>query len=139
MKNTLMLVLLVGTLWAAPAPASEAVNGGNPGQELDVKAQLRPGRTNIVDFFSKFCPPCMALSPLLDRLGEKRSDIQIVKVDVNRPGINGIDWSSPLVRQYRLESLPHFQIYDGRGKLLHEGDPAYKQIATWLKTEKLIN
>jgi thiol-disulfide isomerase/thioredoxin len=140
MKRAFLLLILLGTLVTAPALlAGEPVNGANPGQSLDLKAQLRPGRTNIVDFFSKYCPPCMRISPLLEDLGNKRPDLQIVKVDINRPGVIGIDWQSPLARQYGLRSIPHFKIYDGGGKLVSEGDPAYRQIMTWLKAEKLVN
>lgn len=140
MKNAFLPLILFGTLLTTPAMlAGGVVNGANPGKELDLKAQLVQGRTNIVDFFSKYCPPCMRISPLLEDLGQKRSDLQIVKVDINRPGIVGIDWQSPLARQFGLKSIPHFKIYDGNGKLVSEGDQAYQQIMVWLKSEKLIN
>jgi thiol-disulfide isomerase/thioredoxin len=138
MKYTFLPAILLGALLAAPAlAAGAAVNAANPGQELDLKAQLRPGRTNIVDFYSVYCPPCMRLSPLLEQLGQKRSDLQIVKVDINRPGITGIDWRSPLARQFALGSIPQFKIYDGDGRLVKEGDPAFQQVMTWLQAEKL--
>jgi len=140
MKNAFLPLILFGTLLTAPAMLSGGVvNGANPGQELDLKAQLHQGRTNIVDFYSKYCPPCMRISPLLEDLGQKRSDLQIVKVDINRPGVTGIDWQSPLARQFGLKSIPHFKIYDGNGKLVSEGDQAYQQIMVWLKAEKLAN
>jgi thiol-disulfide isomerase/thioredoxin len=140
MKNALLPLILFGTLLTTPAMLSGGVvNGANPGQELDLKAKLTQGRTNIVDFYSKYCPPCMRISPLLEDLGQKRSDLQIVKVDINRPGITGIDWQSPLARQFGLKSIPHFKIYDGSGKLVSEGDQAYQQIMVWLKAERLIN
>ena len=140
MNRAFLPLLLFGTLLASPTLLSGgAVNGANPGQELDLKAQLRPGRTNIVDFFSKYCPPCMRISPLLEDLGKKRSDLQIVKVDINRPGVTGIDWQSPLAKQFGLQSIPHFKIYDGSGKLVKEGDPAFQQIMVWLKAEKLTD
>jgi len=92
-----------------------------------------------VDFYSKYCPPCMRISPLLEELGKKRSDIQVVKLDINRPDVVGIDWKSPLAGQYQLQSIPHFKIFDGSGKLLKEGDPAFQQVLGWLKAEQLIN
>ena len=81
----------------------------------------------------------MHISPLLEELGEKRPDLQIVKVDINRPGVTGIDWQSPLARQYDLKSIPHFKIYDSKGNVVDEGDPAYKKIMGWLRAEKLTN
>jgi thioredoxin 1 len=130
-------VLLGALLVPQSLRAEEAVNQGNPGQNVEIKSVLRQGRTTVVDFYSRYCPPCMRLSPLLEQLGQKRSDLQIVKLDINRPGVAGIDWGSPLARQFSLQSIPHFKIYDGNGRLLKEGDPAFKQVVAWLKAEKL--
>jgi thiol-disulfide isomerase/thioredoxin len=140
MSRVFLPFILLGALLSTPALlAGEAVNAANPGQPLDLKQQVRPGRTTIVDFYSKYCPPCMHISPLLEELGEKRPDLQIVKVDINRPGVTGIDWQSPLARQYDLKSIPHFKIYDSKGNVVDEGDPAYKKIMGWLRAEKLTN
>ena len=138
--RTLLPAVLLGALLTPQAlRAEDAVNKANPGQNVELKSFLRQGRTNIVDFYSKYCPPCMRISPLLEQLGQKRSDLQIVKLDINRPDVTGIDWRSPLARQFNLQSIPHFKIYDGNGKLLKEGDPAFEQVVAWLKAEKLGN
>ena len=134
MRFPVLPIVLLGALLAAPGlAAAEAANRAHPGQEADMQTYLRKGVTNIVDFYSEFCPPCRRISPLLEKLGEKRKDLAVVKVDINRPGTQGIDWGSPLARQYRLESIPHFQIYDGQGKLVQEGDGATRQVMTWLQ------
>ena len=52
----------------------------------------------------------------------------MLAVDINRKGVKGIDWLSPLARQYKLKSIPHFQIYDGDGNLIKEGQEAYVEI-----------
>jgi len=140
LRSLLLPAVLAGAVCTLHAqPAATAVNAASPGQAVDLKSYLRPGKTNIVDFFSKYCPPCMRISPLLEELGQKRSDLQVVKIDINRPDVVGIDWKSPLAGQYQLRSIPHFKIYDGSGKLLKEGDPAFQQVLGWLKAEKLIN
>jgi thiol-disulfide isomerase/thioredoxin len=138
MRRAFLPVILLGVLASAPAlMAGEAVNAANPGQPLDLKPLLRPGRTTIVDFYSQYCPPCRRMSPLLDELGQKRSDLQIVKVDINRPGVTGIDWQSPLARQFVLKSIPHFKIFDGNGNVVDEGDQAMRKILGWLRAENL--
>jgi thiol-disulfide isomerase/thioredoxin len=140
LRSILTPVVLAGAVCTLDAqPAGTAVNAASPGQTVDLQSYLRPGRTNIVDFYSKYCPPCMRISPLLEELGKKRSDIQVVKLDINRPDVVGIDWKSPLAGQYQLQSIPHFKIFDGSGKLLKEGDPAFQQVLGWLKAEQLIN
>ncbi len=111
---------------------SHAANAFQPGAEFAVEAHLQRGKTNIVDFYSDYCPPCRKISPLLIKLREKRTDLAVIKVDINREGVKGIDWSSPVARQYGLRSIPHFQIYDGQGNLLKEGQEAYMQVILML-------
>ena len=111
-----------------PTPAHIAM-----GQEVDVADYLVPGKTTIVDFYSEYCPPCRAIAPKLAELHKSRDDIAVVKVDINRPGVKGIDWSSPVARQYKLHSIPHFKIFGPDGKLQAEGDAAYDQVAGWVK------
>jgi thiol-disulfide isomerase/thioredoxin len=136
----LLPALLVAAFLAPRAlRAEEPVNHANPGQTVDLKSVMSPGRITLVDFFSKYCPPCMRMSPLLEQLGQKRSDLKVVKLDINRPETKGIDWQSPLAQQYALRSIPHFKIYDADGKLLKQGDLAFEQVLEWLREAKLIN
>jgi thiol-disulfide isomerase/thioredoxin len=120
-----------------PGARAHSANAGTPGEEVDVRDLLVPGKLNIVDFFSEYCPPCRMISPRLQKLAERRSDIAVIKLDINRPGVSGIDWSSPLARQYRLESIPHFQLWDGSGKLLAEGDAAGNRVIVMLAQQGL--
>jgi len=66
-------------------------------------------------------------------LHKSRDDIAVVKVDINRPGVKGIDWESPVAQQYQLHSIPHFKIYGPDGKLQAEGDAAYDQVQKWVE------
>src|SRR5687767_826330 len=54
------------------------------------------GKTTVFDFYSDYCGPCVQVAPALDKLHQTRDDIVVVKVDINRPGIKGIDWKSPV-------------------------------------------
>lgn len=138
LHRTLMPAVLLGALLIPQALRAEAAaNKDNAGQTVAIKPFLRKGKTNIVDFFSRNCPPCMALSPRLERLAQARADINVVKLDIDRPGSPEIDWQSPLARQFSLQSIPHFKIYDGKGRLLQQGDPAFLQINAWLKAKNL--
>jgi thiol-disulfide isomerase/thioredoxin len=105
-----------------------AANTGQSGQEINIANLVYAGKTTIFDFYSDYCPPCRKISPLLKQLDDKREDIVVVKIDINREGVRGIDWSSPVVRQYGIRPIPHFMIYDASGNLTHEGRTAYQQI-----------
>ena len=92
-----------------------------------------PGKTTIFDFTSEFCPPCRAIAPRLHKLHADRADIVVVEVDLNRPGVEGIDWGSPVAKQYGLTSIPAFKVFGTNGRLQMEGDDAYSWVTSVLK------
>ena len=103
------------------------------GKEVNIQDYVVPGKTTIFDFTSEGCPPCRQIAPYLHKLHAERSDIVVVEVDLNRPGVGNIDWASPVVRQYGLNSIPHFKIYGPDGRLVAEGQDAYAQVRSMLK------
>ncbi len=105
------------------------------GQRVDIEEHLAEGKTTIVDFYSKYCVPCLALSQLLGELAAKRPDIRVVKVDINRPGVEGIDWGSPTAQQFAIHSLPYFKIFDAQRQLSTEGEEALNLILSWTGLE----
>jgi len=108
--------------------AAHSVGVGH-GEEVTLADHLVRGQTTIFDFFSEYCPPCRQISPLLEQLDKARSDLTVVKVDINRPGVAGIDWQSPVVRQYDLRSVPHFKVFAPDGSLQAEGPAGYAVVA----------
>jgi thiol-disulfide isomerase/thioredoxin len=112
------------------------VKGPNPvhiaqGQAVNLADYLVPGKTTVFDFYSEYCGPCRAIGPHLEKLHTARADVAVVKVDINRPDVKGIDWKSPVARQYNLNSIPHFKVYGPDGKLKAEGDAAYEMVTSW--------
>lgn len=103
---------------ATTGPIHKSIN--RAGSAVDVEDHLVPGRINIVDFYADWCPPCRALAPKLDAMS-KDTKYAILKVDI-------ANWKSPVAQKYNLHSIPHLKVYDGSGKLLAEGDRAYKYI-----------
>ncbi len=135
MKKLILALLAL----AAAAPFLHAVEKGDTpaiishGEKVALAEHLVAGKTTVVDFTSKYCPPCVRISPLLDKLHVRRDDIAVVKVDINRPKTKGIDWKSPVAQQYQLKSIPHFKIYDAAGNLVAEGKEAREKISAWLE------
>lgn len=111
------------------------VNTENPGQEINIEEFVRQGKTTIFDFYSDYCGPCRRFSPLLKKLDNKRDDILVFKVDINRPNTRGIDWASPVARQYKLNVVPYFMIYDTSGNLSHKGKAAYDEVVRLLQNK----
>jgi thiol-disulfide isomerase/thioredoxin len=140
-RHHCILALTLAAFFAVPLAlraGDPPVKGPTPvhisqGQEVNLADYLVPGKTTIVDFYSEFCPPCRAIAPRLEKLHTTRDDIAVVKVDINRPGVKGIDWKSPVARQYALNSIPHFKVFGPDGKLKAEGDAAYELVSGWLQ------
>jgi len=101
----------------AGAAAEPTIQVIAQGQKVNLADYVVKGKTTVFDFYSEYCPPCVAIAPALKKLAESRSDVVVVKVDINRPGVRGIDWGSPTAQQFGLRSIPHFKIYGPDGKL----------------------
>jgi len=101
------------------------------GEKFDIQDHLVPGKITVFDFYSEYCPPCLAFAPVLEGLAEGRGDLVLVKVDINRPGHRGIDWESPVARQYDLEGIPYMRIYDAEGKMTADGTQARRLLLQW--------
>lgn len=126
---SIAVAIMAATITAHGAPGRHRViNASNPGEKVDLTRYVVPGKVNVFDFYSTFCPPCMRLSPLLEQLAEKDPQVVVNKVDINRSGVEGIDWDSPVVAQYGLRSVPHFIIYDAQGKKVAEGASARTMV-----------
>jgi thioredoxin len=74
----------------------------------------------IVDFWAEWCGPCHAVSPVLDRIAEERSDeLKLVKVN--------IDEEQGLAQRYGIASIPTIVLFKG-------GEPAAAAIGAQPKT-----
>lgn len=99
------------------------------GQEVNIQDYVVAGKTTIFDFTSEYCPPCRAIAPHLRKLHAGRADIVVVEVDINRPGVHGIDWGSPVAQQYGMNSIPAFKVYGPNGQLQAEGNEARSLVS----------
>jgi len=131
--------LLCGLIGQSYGDAVLEINAGRGGQPIELKQLPTRGKITVVDFFSPYCPPCLRLAPLLEQLAQKRSDLMIKKVNIQRPEVSGrIDWKSPLAQQIQLHSIPHLMIFNQRGELETQGLEAMKQVIKWLKETGLL-
>ncbi|MBA7715850.1 hypothetical protein ES703_124908 [subsurface metagenome] len=104
---------------------------------VNLEKRIVKGKTNIIDFYSEYCPPCKRISPFLKKLDVRRGDIVVIKIDINRTGVEGIDWDSPVAKQFRLKSVPYFIVISPWGKLICEGKEAYNYVVRQLRVEGL--
>ncbi|HEY5228284.1 MAG TPA: thioredoxin domain-containing protein [Opitutaceae bacterium] len=104
------------------------------GSKVQIADYLVPGKTTVVDFYSEHCPTCKALYPGVKKLHATRGDIAVVFVDIDRPGSKGIDWDSPVSKQYDVPSTgtPLFKVYGPDGRLQVERKQGYTLVTRWL-------
>jgi thiol-disulfide isomerase/thioredoxin len=107
------------------------------GGPVNLEKRIVKGRTTIIDFYSEYCPPCKRIAPFLKKLEARREDIAVIRIDINRTGVEGIDWDSPVAKQFRLKSIPHFIIISPWGKFICEGKEAYNYVIQQLRAEGL--
>jgi thiol-disulfide isomerase/thioredoxin len=103
------------------------------GRTLDIDTLACPGKVTVVDFSSDYCAPCVELAMFLIQASKSHPErYAIRRVNINRPGFNGIDYQSPVSRQYAIKVLPRIVIYDNRVKVA-EGDAARQWLIDDLK------
>lgn len=103
-----------------------------PGEQIDITEYILKGKITVFDFFSPYCGPCRLIVPKLEKLAKKRTDIVVRKININCPSVHGIDWASPVAKQYNIHYVPYFKIYNKDGKLWLEDKEASRKIYTWL-------
>jgi thioredoxin 1 len=132
-RRALAALLLAAVVAAAPlagcrkGETETTVPGGDVeviahGEQVDLAAHLAAGKTTVFDFYAPWCPPCRVLGPALERLAAAHPDrLAVRKVDI-------VDWTTPVVDQHGIESLPHLVLYDATGRVAAEGDQVYPEL-----------
>ncbi|MDD2716522.1 MAG: thioredoxin family protein [Candidatus Wallbacteria bacterium] len=130
MKTCLLAAMLFFCLWL-PAFGSSNLQEVSFGSEIDLNDYITSGSPTVFEFFSPYCGACNKVAPVLQTLAAKSSEITVIKVNINRSNINGIDWTSPVVKKFKLTSVPYFIVSDRQGNLV-SGSAAQDLINEWL-------
>ena len=64
---------------------------------------LESDKPVLVDFFATWCGPCRMVSPIVEEISEERSDIKVVKVDV--------DEVESVAQTYGIMSIPTLMVF----------------------------
>ena len=73
----------------------------------------------LVDFYATWCGPCKMQSPIIDSLKEERSDIKVMKVDVDK--------EEDIARTYGIMSIPTLIVMENGEEI--KRDLGFKNLA----------
>ena len=90
------------------------------GEEVALEDHLTPGKITLFDFYADWCPPCWEVEPDLERLAADTTNVAVRKINI-------VDWTTPVVAQHGVTSLPWFVLLDADGQVLAAGDSALQR------------
>jgi thioredoxin 1 len=70
---------------------------------------LEADKPVLVDFWATWCPPCRAMSPILEQMAGERDDLKIVSVDV--------DNEQELAVEYGVLGMPTFMLFSNGAQI----------------------
>lgn len=83
-----------------------SVNKNNFNQEV-----LNSDKPVLMDFWAPWCGPCRMVVPLVEEIGKERSDIKVVKINV--------DEEQELAMQFGVMSIPTLVVMKN-GKIVNQ-------------------
>ncbi len=99
------------------------------GKSIDLKKVIVPGKITIIDFYADWCGPCRMISPYLEKIANSDVDVYLRKIDI-------VNWSSSVVKQYAIRSVPNVRVFDRKGNMIGSPTSDINKIKKYIKKAK---
>lgn len=96
-----------------PEPPPKSLQLNKPGEPVALDAHLVPGYVVVVDYWGEHCGACVVVGGHLAVGVAQQDRVLIRKIDVG-------DGFTQVAKDHDISALPHYRIYDKRGRLRHD-------------------
>lgn len=111
-----------GSLPEGPALAeADLIRTVSNGEKVELFDLLDDGEWTVVQFTAPWCPGCRQLEPRLEAAIRERGNVRLRRVNI-------ADWSSPVARQYEIQSIPQLWLHDGTKRVATDTASVLRRI-----------
>lgn len=96
------------------------------GEKVDFERELTPGSYTLFEFYADWCSESGKRAPELQSAVKRTNDLVLCRIRVD-------SMKSPVARQHKVKSLPHFVLFDTRGEFVKQGPAVIEDILQWKK------
>ncbi len=91
-----------------------------------LQERVQSGKRILIDFYADWCGPCKAVAPAVARMAQERSDLEVLKVN--------IDEEPQAAAKFGVRSIPTLTLVEGGDvAAVKVGALTYGQLADWVR------
>ena len=104
------VVLALVVACRPPQPPVKVMELNVAGEAVNVEGAVVNGYVTLVDFWSESCAPCLVVAKKVEAEIANEPRVVLRKVDVG-------DGFTPIAKTYKIGALPHWRVFDVKGRL----------------------
>lgn len=114
-------------------------NSMSPGQRLQLRSFLSSKTPTVFYVHSGHCKYCQQMEPLIQKLASETGEAKFVEVQLDRRGVDEIDYNSPAGEQFKIDAVPAFVVYGKDGRIQLIGAEARDYVNSLRINTRMLN